>query len=64
MGIGGPAATEEPEWAAGSRRLAVLLATAFILIGSKVGEIGLLNGFRMMRRPDPAPSDAAATALA
>jgi hypothetical protein len=30
---GGPAATEEPEWEAGSRRLAVLLAVAmFVLV--------------------------------
>jgi hypothetical protein len=28
------------------------------------GVLGLINGFRMMRRPDPAPSDAAEMALA
>jgi hypothetical protein len=44
-----------------ARPLALQVA---LLVPILAGLIGLLNGFRMMRRPDPAPSDAAATALA
>ena len=35
-----------------------------LLVPILAGLLGLLNGFRMMRRPDPAPSAAAETALA
>ena len=35
-----------------------------LLIPILAGVLGLLNGFRMMRRPDPAPSDTAEMALA
>jgi len=34
-----------------------------LLVPILAGLLGLLNGFRMMRRPDPAPSDAAEMAL-
>jgi EmrB/QacA subfamily drug resistance transporter len=35
-----------------------------LLVPILAGLLGLLNGFRMMRRPDPAPSEAAEMALA
>jgi EmrB/QacA subfamily drug resistance transporter len=44
-----------------ARHIALQVA---LLIPILAGGLGLLNGFRMMRRPDPAPSDAAETALA
>jgi hypothetical protein len=44
-----------------ARPLALQVA---LLIPILAGLLGLLNGFRMMRRPDPAPSAAAETALA
>ena len=44
-----------------ARPLALQVA---LLVPILAGLLGLLNGFRMMRRPDPAPSDAAEIALA
>jgi EmrB/QacA subfamily drug resistance transporter len=44
-----------------ARPLALQVA---LLVPILAGLLGLLNGFRMMRRPDPAPSDAAEMALA
>jgi EmrB/QacA subfamily drug resistance transporter len=44
-----------------ARPLALQVA---LLVPILAGLLGLLNGFRMMRRPDPAPSAAAETALA
>ena len=44
-----------------ARPLALQVA---LLVPIIAGLLGLLNGFRMMRRPDPAPSAAAETALA
>ena len=44
-----------------ARPLALQVA---LLVPILAGLLGLLNGFRMMRRPDPAPSDAAGVALA
>ena len=44
-----------------ARPLALQVA---LLVPILAGVLGLLNGFRMMRRPDPAPSDAAGVALA
>ena len=44
-----------------ARPLALQVA---LLVPILAGLLGLLNGFRMMRRPDPAPSDAADMALA
>ena len=44
-----------------ARPLALQVA---LLVPILAGVLGLLNGFRMMRRPDPAPSDAAGIALA
>jgi MFS family permease len=44
-----------------ARPLALQIALAIPLLA---GVLGLLNAFRMMRRPDPAPSDAADMALA
>jgi hypothetical protein len=35
-----------------------------LLVPLLAGLLGFLNGLRMMRRPDPAPSDAAEMALA
>ena len=35
-----------------------------LLVPILAGLLGLLNGFRMMRRPDPAPSEGAGMALA
>lgn len=43
-----------------ARPLALQVA---LLVPILAGLLGLLNGFRMMRRPDPAPSDAAEMAL-
>jgi EmrB/QacA subfamily drug resistance transporter len=43
-----------------ARPLALQVA---LLVPILAGLLGLLNGFRMMRRPDPAPSDAAELAL-
>jgi EmrB/QacA subfamily drug resistance transporter len=43
-----------------ARPLALQVA---LLVPILAGLLGLLNGFRMMRRPDPAPSDAAEIAL-
>ncbi len=43
-----------------ARPLALQVA---LLVPILAGLLGLLNGFRMMRRPDPAPSDTAETAL-
>jgi hypothetical protein len=34
-----------------------------LLVPILAGLLGLLNGFRMMRRPDPAPSEVAEMAL-
>jgi EmrB/QacA subfamily drug resistance transporter len=44
-----------------ARPLALQVA---LLVPILAGLLGLLNGFRMMRRPDPAPSDAAEVAFA
>ena len=44
-----------------ARPLALQVA---LLIPILAGLLGLVNGFRMMRRPDPAPSDAVEMALA
>jgi EmrB/QacA subfamily drug resistance transporter len=44
-----------------TRPLALQVA---LLVPILAGLLGLLNGFRMMRRPDPAPSDTAEMALA
>jgi EmrB/QacA subfamily drug resistance transporter len=44
-----------------ARPLALQIA---LLIPLLAGALGLLNSFRMLRRPDPAPSDAAELALA
>ena len=44
-----------------ARHIALQVA---LLIPILAGLLGLINGFRMMRRPDPAPSDAAEMALA
>jgi MFS family permease len=44
-----------------ARPLALQVA---LLIPILAGVLGLLNGFRMMRRPDPAPSEAAEAAIA
>jgi hypothetical protein len=44
-----------------ARPLALQVA---LLIPILAGALGLLNGFRMMRRPDPAPSEAAEAAIA
>ncbi len=44
-----------------ARPLALQVA---LLVPILAGLLGLLNGFRMMRRPDPAPSDSAEIALA
>ena len=44
-----------------ARPLALQVA---LIVPILAGLLGLLNGFRMMRRPDPAPSAAADTALA
>jgi EmrB/QacA subfamily drug resistance transporter len=43
-----------------ARPLALQVA---LLVPILAGLVGLLNGFRMMRRPDPAPSDAAEVAF-
>jgi EmrB/QacA subfamily drug resistance transporter len=43
-----------------ARPLALQVA---LLVPILAGLLGLLNGFRMMRRPDPAPSDAAEMAM-
>jgi hypothetical protein len=44
-----------------ARPLALQVA---LLVPLLAGSLGLVNGFRMMRRPDPAPSEAAEMALA
>jgi hypothetical protein len=44
-----------------ARHIALQVA---LLVPILAGLLGLLNGFRMMRRPDPAPSEAAEMALA
>jgi hypothetical protein len=44
-----------------ARPLALQIA---LLVPLLAGGLGLLNGFRMMRRPDPAPSETAELALA
>jgi hypothetical protein len=44
-----------------ARPLALQVA---LLVPILAGLLGLLNGFRMMRRPDPAPSETAEMALA
>ena len=44
-----------------ARPLALQVA---LLVPILAGLLGLLNGFRMMRRPDPTPSDSAEIALA
>jgi EmrB/QacA subfamily drug resistance transporter len=44
-----------------ARHLALQVA---LIVPFLAGLLGLLNGFRMMRRPDPAPSEAAEMALA
>ena len=44
-----------------ARPLALQVA---LLVPILAGLLGLFNGFRMMRRPDPAPSDGAEMALA
>jgi hypothetical protein len=44
-----------------ARPLALQVA---LLVPILAGLLGLLNGFRMMRRPDPTPSDGAEMALA
>ena len=44
-----------------ARPLALQVA---LLVPILAGLLGLLNGFRMLRRPDPAPSAAAGAALA
>ena len=43
-----------------ARPLALQVA---LLVPILAGLLGLLNGFRMMRRPDPAPSEPAGTAV-
>jgi hypothetical protein len=43
-----------------ARPLALQVA---LLVPILAGLLGLLNGFRMMRRPDPAPSEGAEMAL-
>ena len=44
-----------------ARHVALQIA---LLVPLLAGLLGLVNGFRMMRRPDPAPSDSAEMALA
>jgi len=44
-----------------ARHLALQIA---LIVPLLAGLLGLVNGFRMMRRPDPAPSDSAEMALA
>ena len=45
-------------------RASGLVTRVALLVPLLAGLLGLLNDFRMMRRPDPAPSETAETALA